>query len=127
MIRNGAKIENVEYPVAFTKSGGLVGIGASKDLEPMTPYLEFPESLVYNRKTVYNSEIGHLMDKYPEVFNKHHEVDLAIVIYCFYERLKGDKSHWKPYYDIINVSDLPAFWSDDEINEFQDRVMIGYV
>ena len=76
---------------------------------------------------MYNSEIGHLLDKHPDVFNKHHEVDLAVVIYAFHERLKGDKSFWKPYYDIINISDMPAFWSDEEIINFQDKVMIEYV
>lgn len=52
------------------------------------------------------------MDKHPEIFDKHHEVDFSLVIYFFHEKLKGEHSFWAPYFNIINLSDLPAFWDD---------------
>jgi len=35
-----------------------------------------------------------------------------------FEKMKGDKSFYSPYFDIVNPSDLPAFWSEEEILEF---------
>lgn len=67
------------------------------------------------------------MDKHPEIFDKHHEVDFSLVIYFFHEKLKGEHSFWAPYFNIINLSDLPAFWDDQSKSELQDKVMISYV
>jgi len=33
---------------------------------------------------------------------------------------KGDKSFWKPYFDILPDADIPALWSDEELKELQD-------
>lgn len=89
----------------------LVGIAANKDLDEGEMYIEIPDSLCYNRRTALKSPIGFIIDKHPEVFNKHHEVDLALVLYTFYEKLKGENSFWAPSFAIMNLSDLPAFWS----------------
>ena len=98
----------------------LAGIAASKDLDEGEIYIEIPESLTYNRRTVLKSPIGFMIAKHSEVFNKHQEVDLALVLYTLYEKLKGEDSFWAPSFAIMNLSDLPAFWKEEEINEFQD-------
>jgi hypothetical protein len=49
----------------------LVGIAASKDLDDGEVYLEIPETLTYNRRTVLKSPIGFIIEKHPEVFDKH--------------------------------------------------------
>lgn len=89
MTKNGAKIEKVEYPVCFTKSGMLMGIAAATDLKAGDMYIEIPDTLVISRRTILKSEIGPIILKHPELFDKHNEVDLALVIYFFHERLKG--------------------------------------
>ena len=89
--------------------------------------MEIPENLTFNRKSILKSEIGPLMAKHPEIFDKHQEDDMSLVIYTFFEKLKGEKSFWSPAFNIINCSDLPAFWDDEAIDEFQDKVMIRYI
>ena len=37
-----------------------------------------------------------------------------------YERLKGFKSFWYPYLEIVEGMDLLMFWNDDEMDELQD-------
>ncbi len=37
--------------------------------------------------------------------------------------LKGEKSFWFPYFQIINISDLPMFWEEADIEELQDLVL----
>lgn len=67
------------------------------------------------------------MEKHPEIFNKHVEDDMALIIWYLYEYLKGEKSEWYPSISITNLSELPFTWSDEEIEEFQDKIMIGYI
>jgi hypothetical protein len=49
----------------------LVGIAALKDLDEGEMYMEIPETLTYNRRTVLKSPIGFIIEKHPEIFNKH--------------------------------------------------------
>jgi hypothetical protein len=49
----------------------LVGIAALKDLDEGEMYMEIPETLTYNRRTVLKSLIGFIVEKHPEIFNKH--------------------------------------------------------
>jgi len=37
--------------------------------------------------------------------------------------LKGEESFWYPFFQVINLSDLPMHWSNDELTEFQDAVL----
>lgn len=123
----GIKNENQEYPVAFGPEGMLVGLAASKDLEAGEIYLEIPEKIVINRTFVKNGELGPLIKKHPEIFDKMVEDDMSIIIFYFHEYLKGEKSFWYPMLAITNLSDLPFLWSQDEIDQFQDKVIIDYI
>lgn len=53
------------------------------------------------------------MDKHPEIFDKHVEGDLSLIIFFMFERLKGDKSKWHIHFEIQSRGDLPAFWDDE--------------
>ena len=62
--------------------------------------------------------------KNPEVFKKHYDaVYLKLIVYVFYELLKGEASFFHPYFEVISETDLPMNWSDDELTEFQDAVL----
>jgi hypothetical protein len=115
---NGASFDKIEYPVAFHHGGFLVGIAAKEDIEPGTRVIDLPQNLAYHRINVLRSEIGDIVKNHPEVFDKHQEIDFAIVLYTFHEKLKGDKSFWTPLYNIINLTHLPCFWEGDLVKEF---------
>jgi len=34
------------------------------------------------------------------------------------ERMKGEKSFWAAYFEIVNFTDLPFMWEDAEIKAF---------
>ena len=113
IINNGGKIENLEYPAAFHHNGVLLGTAATRDLKPGDLIIDIPVSLTVNRKTIRKSSIGHLMEKHPEIFDKHEEVDMSHVIWAFYEKLKQPEGcFWTPWFNIINITHLPAFWDD---------------
>lgn len=70
------------------------------------------------------SEIGPIILKHPEIFKNHYDAEyLVLIVYFFYEMLKGEKSFWFPYFDVINISDIPMVWNEDEIDELQDAVL----
>ena len=62
--------------------------------------------------------VGPLLKLHPEIFTEHIDAAyMTIVVFVFYEMLKGDDSFWKPYFDIISPTDLPLLWTDHELLE----------
>ena len=121
---------SVEYPVAFGKHGHLVGMCAARDVPPMTAFLYMPWDLLINEANIRkrSPEMAELYDKHPEIFKRHYDAEyLVLICFIWHERAKGDASFWKPYLDIINFTDLPFLWTDDELSEFQDAVLIANI
>lgn len=59
-----------------------------------------------------------MLQKHPEIFKEHYDAEyLVLIIFMFHEMLKGEDSFWHPYFEIINISDLPMLWTDEEIDE----------
>ena len=57
------------YPVAFGPSGELVGIAATEEIALGESYVYVPVKCVINEsKFRADPEIGHLVDKHPELF-----------------------------------------------------------
>lgn len=55
------------------------------------------------------------------MFTEDEDADYMVLsIFLLYEYLKGDKSFWFPYINIMNEADLAAYWSDQELEELQD-------
>ena len=95
-----------------------MGHAAAKDLEAMEVYLEIPEGAVVNRQTILKSDLGALMKKHPEIFDKHEEDDMSLIVFYLREYLRGKNSPWYPSIAITNLSELPVVWSEEEIAEF---------
>lgn len=69
--------------------------------------------------TVKNSKIGFIIDKHHDIFKYHFDAEyLILVVFLWYEMLKNEDSFWYPYFQIINVSDIPMLWTNSEIEEF---------
>jgi hypothetical protein len=74
--------------------------------------------LIITLDTVRSSKIGPLLGKHPDVFKDHYDSEYLILIAFFmYEMMKGEESFWYPYLQIINISDLPMTWTDEELDE----------
>ena len=118
---NGVFNPSVEYPVAFGKHGHLVGMCAARDFPPMTAFLYMPWELLINEANIRkrSPEMATLYDKHPEIFKRHYDAEyLALIVFLWHEKAKGEASFWKPYLDIINFTDMPFLWNDEELNEF---------
>ena len=94
---------------------------AARDVPPMTAFLYMPYDLLINEPCIRkrSPEISELFDKHPEIFKTHYDAEyLKIIVYLWHEKAKGEQSFWKPFLDIINFTDLPFLWTDEEIGEF---------
>ena len=40
------------------------------------------------------------------------------------EMLKGQRSTFFPYFEVINTCDMPMLWSDDELDEFDSNLYL---
>jgi hypothetical protein len=56
-----------------------------------------------------------ILDRHPELFDNSEVDDLSLVLFFFYEKLKGEKSEWWPSLQITNLSELPYRWEESEI------------
>lgn len=121
LAENGVVHPSVEYPVAFGREGQLIGMAAKSDIPPLKAFLFVPHKLIINETLVKRSSIGPLIAKHPELYKHHYDAEyLLLGTYLMHELLKGEASFWHPYFEIVNFSDLPMLWSDDEVNELQD-------
>ena len=58
----------------------------------------------------------------PSLFKGDH--DTVLCLYLMRERLRGDASFWKPYLDIMPWPGGVGDWSDEELSELQDPVLL---
>ena len=118
---NGVFNPSVAYPVAFGKHGHLVGMCAARDIPPMTAFLYVPHEIMINEQNARRRcpEIGKLFDDHPEVFKRHYDAEyMRLIIYVWHEQLKGEASFWHPFFEVVNYSDIPMLWEEEELIEF---------
>ncbi|KAM0549818.1 hypothetical protein ACHAPJ_009257 [Fusarium lateritium] len=99
------------------------GIIALEDIPAETTLFTIP------RKGIINTETSELPKKLPDVFDldKPDEDDApgldswsSLILVMMYEYLQGEKSQWKPYFDVLPSSfDTPMFWNDNELDQLQ--------
>lgn len=112
----------------FGKEGHLVGMGAANNIEKCNMFLFVPCKLIISEFTVRNSPVVKVIDAHPEIFKNHFDAEYLILIaFLWYEKMKGEKSFYHPYFEVINMSDLPIYWTEEEKNELQDATLIKEV
>ncbi|KAL2681248.1 hypothetical protein Neosp_008856 [[Neocosmospora] mangrovei] len=102
------------------------GIIALQDIPAETTLFTIP------RKGIINVETSELPKKLPEVFDLDKPIDddddeaprldswSSLILVMMYEYLQGEKSQWKPYFDVLPSSfDTPMFWSETELDQLQ--------
>ena len=69
-------------------------------------------------------QIGHLVDKHPELFDENENAaHIVVIFFVMHELGKGADSFWHWYFEISAWSDMPALWSQDELNELHDPIL----
>lgn len=53
---------------------------------------------------------------------------VSLILIMIYEYLQGDKSHWKPYFDVLpNQFETLMWWSDKELGELQASSIVAKI
>ena len=69
-------------------------------------------------------QIGHLIDKHPELFeeklNKEHVI---LMFFLIHEFGKGEDSFWFPYFECAAIPDLLATWDSQELDDLHDPIL----
>ena len=101
------------YPVAFGPTGALVGVAATRDIALSEAYCYVPMKCCINEsKFRADPQIGHLLDKHPELFDESENAShIVVIFFVMYELGKGADSFWHSYFEISAWSDMPALWS----------------
>ena len=64
---------------------------------------------------------GPVYEAHPEIFRDHFDNEyLLMIVFVMHHMLIGEKSFWHPFWQIVNMSDMPMRWEEDEIDELQD-------
>jgi SET domain-containing protein 6 len=82
------------------------------------------------RNAIINVETSDLSRKLPGVFDQpdgdedeefeQQDPWTSLILVMLYEYLQGEKSSWKPYFDILpQTFDTPLFWSQSELKELE--------
>ena len=115
----------MDYPVAFGKNGELVGLCAKKDIPPQKGFLFIPQKVIINELVCKNDPVcGPIYQKHPEIFRDHFDAEyLLMIVFVMHHMLIGENSFWHPFWQIINMSDMPMKWSEEEVSELQDAFL----
>ena len=103
---------------------------AARDIPPLTAFLYIPWRILVTDQNIRERgpELNTLYERHPKVFKHHYDNEyIRMIIFLWHELCKGEGSFWKPYLDIINFTDLPCLWSDEELQLLQDAVLIANI
>ena len=120
MMQNGAKFNKIQWPSYGTKTG-IRGAIAIEDIETNEVMLEIPINLMLGEPQIFDDSVIGAIIKENENFLKG---DLILIVAIMNEVLKGSKSFYYPYFQIFSQSNSTIEWTDAELAELQDDVMI---
>ena len=121
--QNGAVFPSCQYP-GFFGPDRITGVQAVEDIPPEKAFAFIPHKLVISADKANNGEIGFVLYKFPHLFEERSDSeDLTLYVYCLYEKLKGSKSFWFPYFLTSQGMDILMFWDEASLDELQDPVL----
>ncbi|KAK6954596.1 hypothetical protein Daesc_004563 [Daldinia eschscholtzii] len=122
-------------------NGAGRGIVTTADIPEDTVLFSIP------RSAIINTETSDLPKRIPQVFettgleDTDNEADedgsetsgppdnwISLILIMIYEYLQGDRSRWKPYFDVLpNQFETLMWWSDQELSELQASSIVSKI
>ena len=95
----------MDLPSAFGPLG-IPGIAAADKISTHKTIAAIPTKLMISTQMVKEGELKNLIEENPDFFQtKGNATDqdyLIISLFILFEKMKGEKSFWKPYLDLID-------------------------
>lgn len=102
---------------------GIIGATAKADISPNKAYVFVPYNLCISIQKAKNSEISHIFKK--RFFTQHSRAnDHILWVFILYEKLKGSESFWYPYFKTLKGFSNIIDWTDEELGELQDKLLV---
>jgi hypothetical protein len=94
-------------------------MAAKKTIPPLKAFLFIPQKIIINDTVCKRDPVcGPIFEKHPEIFRDHFDSEyLLMITFVMHHILIKEKSFWHPFWQIINLSDMPMRWSDEETAE----------
>ncbi|KAH7474478.1 [Fructose-bisphosphate aldolase]-lysine N-methyltransferase, chloroplastic [Phytophthora ramorum] len=91
------------------------GVFAKQLLQSGQVTLQVPFKLTMNTESAAQSDLAPVLQKYPQI-----PADEVLALHLMHERSKGKDSFFAPFIASLPTTfDLPAFWSEQELNELK--------
>jgi hypothetical protein len=103
---------------------------ATEDIGKDEIMIKVPAKVVFSTKVCFSGEINHIYFDHPELFGKHVSdgEDNVLNTFILYELGKGERSFWKPMFDIWpRDTDILMNWDYEDLEWLQDETLHGDV
>ena len=106
------------YPVAFGEDGQLIGVAAAKDVGLNEAFVYVPTRLIINEsKFKADPQVGHILEQHSDFFDdRDNSEHMKVTFYVMHELTKGADSFWHWYFEVSDLPDMLAFWSEEELS-----------
>ncbi len=128
--QNGIEHPKVKYPVMFgTGDAKYPGMMATEDIGQNEVMIKVPSKMVFSTKLCFQSEeMRRVFFEHPELFGKHigDGEDNVLNTFILFELGKGERSFWKPMFDVWpKDTDILFNWEQEDLEWLQDATMEG--
>lgn len=93
----------------------LVGAAAAQDTDQNTPIFMIPNKLLISPLMIERTELSQILKENPKLFCENHSGDAEfniLALFLLYERIKGEKSFYHPYLQMMQNVEAICEWSD---------------
>ena len=124
---NGIEHPKVKYPVHFgTGDSKYPGMMAIEDIGKDDIIVKVPAKMLLSTKSCFRGDINKIFLENPEIFGKHISdgEDNVLNAFILHELSKGEKSFWKPMFDVWpRDTDILLNWDDEDLDWLQDPTL----
>lgn len=116
---NGIEYPKLKYPVMFGSGDSQYpGMIATEDIGKDEIMVKVPAKMLLSTKVCLRGDINKLFLENPDLFGKHVSdgEDNVLNAFLLYELGKGDKSFWKPLFDVWpRDTDILLNWDSEDL------------
>ena len=115
--KNGVLFPKVQFPAYFD---GVCGSMAKDDIHPQEAFIFVPNKLLITTELARQSVLQKMFSQHPELFQDCLLQDSnPLIAFLIYERLKGKKGFWHPYFEAVDPGIKACLWHKNVIESIE--------
>jgi hypothetical protein len=103
----------VDFPVIYDQ--GVCGVAALDEVRANDGFIFIPSTCVISVPMIKSQAFMQgIIKECKDIFEEEADGDfLLMAAFLTFESLKGEKSEWKPYIDVMTAPSMPPDWTRD--------------